>query len=64
MRCRQFFSVFTLYFTQEQEENKTALFGLSAKWLYPHYPAGQSFFPVTLREERQRERAERWLILL
>jgi hypothetical protein len=57
MRCRQFFLSAPLYFTQEQEENKTALFGLSVKWLYPHYPAGQIFFPVTLREERQRERA-------
>jgi hypothetical protein len=51
----QFFLSVTFYFTQKQEENKTALFGLSVKWLYPHYPDGQSFFCHTERRKTKRE---------
>jgi hypothetical protein len=55
MSCIQFFLSVTLYFTQEEEENKTVLFGMSVKWLYPHYPAGQNFSCHTERRHTKRE---------
>jgi hypothetical protein len=62
MRCKQFILSVTLYFTQEQEENKTTLLGCPRNGSIPTTLLDKVFFLVTLREERQRVRAERWLI--